>query len=87
MPRRNVFVNQFWRVELLHNVDGSCHELDYLAQRYLIPFRPATAWEQQRPYVGQRDLAAFEAHLKQRLQIALLPQMIAQRFDFPTVAR
>jgi hypothetical protein len=77
---KQVFVNQFWRVELIRDVDGSCHESDYLAQRYLIPFRPATAWEQQRPYVGQRDLAPFEAHLKQRLQIALLPQMIAQRF-------
>ena len=78
---KRVFVNQFWRVELLRNVDGSCHELDYLAQRYLIPFRPATAWQEQRPYVGQRDLAAFEAHLKQRLQIALLPQMIAHQFE------
>ncbi len=78
---KRVFVNQFWRVELLRDVDGSCHELDYLAQRYLIPFRPATAWQEQRPYVGQRDLAAFEAHLKQRLQIALLPQMIAHRFE------
>ena len=78
--RKRVFVNQFWRVELLRDVDGSCHESDYVAQRYLIPFRPAAAWEEQRPYVGQRDLAAFEAHLKQRLQIALLPQMIAHRF-------
>ncbi|MBN2024290.1 MAG: hypothetical protein JW809_16015 [Pirellulales bacterium] len=77
---KRVFVNQFWRVELLRDVDGSCHESDYLAQRYLIPLRPASAWHQQRPYVNQRDLAPFEAHLKQRLQIALLPQMIAHRF-------
>ncbi len=78
--KKRVFVNQFWRVEVLRDVDGSCHESDYLAQRYLIPFRLAAAWEQQRPYVGRHDLAPFEAHLKQRLQIALLPQMIAHHF-------
>ncbi len=78
--KKRIFVNQFYRVEMLRDVDGSCHEFDYLAQRYLIPLRPAAAWHFQRPYVGQRDLAPFEAHLKQRLQIALLPQMIAHRF-------
>ncbi|MCX6923884.1 MAG: hypothetical protein NT154_11860, partial [Verrucomicrobia bacterium] len=78
--KKRVFVNQFYRVEMLRDVDGSCHEFDYLAQRYLIPLRPATAWQSQRPYASQRDLAPFEAHLKQRLQIALLPQMIAHRF-------
>ena len=78
---KRVFVNQFYRVEMLRDVDGSCHEFDFLAQRYLTPLRPAAAWHLQRPYVGQRDLAPFEAHLKQRLQIALLPQMIAHRFS------
>ncbi|MBI3921278.1 MAG: hypothetical protein HY318_07670 [Armatimonadetes bacterium] len=75
---KRVFVNQFWRVEVLRDVDGSCHESDYLAQRYLIPLRPASAWEQQKPYNG--DLLGFEAQLKQRLQIALFPQMIAHEF-------
>jgi len=77
---KRVFVNQFWRVEMLRDVDGSCHESDFLAQGYLTFFRPASAWHQQRPYVGQSDLAPFEAQLKRRLQIALLPQMIAHRF-------
>jgi len=76
---RRVLVNQFWRIEMLRDVDGSCHESDYLAQRYLIPLRPAAAWEASKPY-DTPDLTPFEAQLKQRLQIALLPQMIAHRF-------
>ena len=76
---KRVLVNQFWKVEMLRDVDGSCHESDYLAQRYLIPFRPAAAWQASKPYATQ-DLAPFEAHCKQRLQIALVPQMIAHRF-------
>jgi hypothetical protein len=78
--KKRVFINQFYRVELMRDVDGSCHECDYLAQGYLEPFRPAAAWLQQRPYVRQRDLAPFEAHLKRRLLIALQPQMIAHEF-------
>jgi hypothetical protein len=78
--KKRVFVNQFYRVELLRDVDGSCHECDYLAQGYLEPFRPAAAWLQQRPYLRLRDLAPFEAHLKRRLLIALQPQMIAHKF-------
>ena len=67
---KRVFVNQFTRVEVLRDVDGTCHESDYLPQRYLIPFRPATAWQMVKPYAG-KDLTSFEAHFKQRLQIAL----------------
>ncbi len=77
---RRVLVNQFWKVEVLRDVNGSCHESDYLAQRYLIPFRPAAAWRQATKPYDTRNLAPFEAQLKQRLQIALLPQMIAHRF-------
>ncbi len=76
---KRVFVNQFTRVEMLRDVDGTCHESDYLPQRYLIPFRPAAAWQMVKPYTG-KDLTPFEAHFKQRLQIALLPHMIAHRF-------
>jgi hypothetical protein len=78
--KKRVLVNQFSKVELMRDVDGSCQESDYLAQRYLTFFRPAAAWEQQRPYAGQLDLAPFEAHLKLRLQTALQPQMIAHQF-------
>ena len=76
---KRLFVNQFTRVEVLRDVDGTCHESDYLPQRYLIPFRPATAWQQMKPYSGN-DLTSFEAQFKKRLQIALLPQMIAHHF-------
>ena len=75
---KRVFVNQFWRVEPLRDVDGSCHEDDCLAQRYLIPLRPASAWNYVKPYQG--DLLAFEGQLKQRLQIALFPHMITHNF-------
>lgn len=76
---KRVFVNQFYRVEPLRDVDGYCHECDYLpALGYLSPFRPASAWHQQKPYGD--DLLAFEAHLKQRLHWALFPQMIAHEW-------
>ncbi len=76
---KRMFVNQFTRVDVLRDIDGTCHESDYLPQRYLIPFRPAAAWQMVKPYVG-KDLTSFEAQFKQRLQIALMPQMIAHRF-------
>jgi hypothetical protein len=76
---KRVLVNQFARVEVMRDVDGTCHEADFLPQRYLTPFRPAAAWAMYRPY-WQDDLAPFEAHLKKRLQIALLPHMIAHAF-------
>lgn len=76
---KRVFVNQFYKVEVLRDVDGYCHECDYLpALGYLSPFRPASAWHQQKPYGD--NLLAFEAQLKRRLQWALFPQMIAHRF-------
>ncbi len=77
---KRVFVNQFWRVELLRDVDGYCHEYDYpRGLGYLSPYRPAAAWNHEKPYSG--DLLAFEAQLKTRLLFAVFPQMIAR--DFP----
>jgi hypothetical protein len=76
---KKVLVNQFYRIEVLRDVDGYCHENDYLpALGYLSPYRPAAAWHLRAPYEG--DLFEFEAQLKQRLQFALLPQMIAHEF-------
>ncbi len=80
---KRVLVNQFYRVEIMRDVDGTCNECDMLTQSYLTPLRPAAAWHTAGgggDYVGRRDLTFVEAHLKQRLQIALLPQMIAHRF-------
>jgi hypothetical protein len=76
---KRVFVNQFYRVEMLRDVDGYCHENDYLpALAYLSPLRPVSAWHYRKPYHG--DLLQFEAQLKRRLQFALFPQMIAHEF-------
>jgi hypothetical protein len=76
---KRVLVNQFYRVEILRDVDGYCHENDYLpALGYLSVYRPAAAWHMRKPYEG--DLFEFEGQLKQRLQFALLPQMIAHEF-------
>jgi hypothetical protein len=76
---QRVFVNQFYRVEVLRDVDGVCHEDDDLpALGYLTPLRPASAWHRRAPYHG--DLLAFEAQLKRRLQWALQPQMVAHQF-------
>ena len=76
---KRVFVNQFYRIEVLRDVDGVCHENDYLpALGYLTPLRPASAWHHRQPYQG--DLLPFEVQLKQRLHWALFPQMIAHQF-------
>jgi hypothetical protein len=76
---KRVFVNQFYRLEVLRDVDGVCHENDYLpALGYLTPLRPASAWNMRKSYQG--DLLQFEAQLKRRLQWALFPQMIAHQF-------
>jgi len=76
---KRVFVNQFYRLEVLRDVDGYCHENDYLpALGYLSPFRPAAAWHKCKPYAG--DLGQFEGQLKRRLQWALFPQMIAREW-------
>ena len=72
---KRVFVNQFWRVEVLKDTDGVCHESDYLpAMGYLIPLRPASAWSLVKNYQG--DLLQFEGQLKRRLHWALFPQMM-----------
>ncbi len=76
---KRVLVNQFWRVEMLADVDGYCHEYDFVrGLGYLAPFRPAAAWNHAVPYRG--DLLPFEAQLKRRLQFAVFPQMIARAF-------
>jgi hypothetical protein len=74
-----VFINQFYRIEVLRDVDGVGHENDYLpALAYLTPLRPAAAWNFRKPYHG--DLLQFESQLKRRLQFALFPHMIAHEF-------
>ena len=74
-----VYVNQFWRIEVLRDNDGYCHEDDFVrGLGYLSPFRPAAAWNMEKPYSG--DLLQFEAQLKHRLQFAVFPQMIAHQF-------
>ena len=76
---KRVFVNQFWRLEVLKDTDGVCHESDYLpALGYLIPLRPASAWMHAKSYQG--DLLQFEGQLERRLHWALFPQMIAHQF-------
>jgi len=76
---KRVFVNQFYRVEVLRDVDGYCHENDYVpALAYLSPYRPASAWEMRKDYQG--DLLEFEKQMKLRLQCAVFPQMIAHEF-------
>ncbi len=72
-------MNQFWRVELLRDVDGYCQEHDYVpALAYLAPYRPVSAWEKPKDYQG--DLLEFEKQMKLRLQCAVFPQMIAHEF-------
>jgi hypothetical protein len=76
---KRVFVNQFWRIEVVRDADGYCHENDYLpALGYLAPFRPASAWQMRQGYTG--DLLPFEAQMKRRLHWALFPQLIAHEF-------
>ena len=76
---KRVFVNQFYRVEVLRDVDGYCHENDYVpALAYLAPYRPVSAWEMRKDYQG--DLLEFEKQMKLRLQFAVFPQMIAHEF-------
>ncbi len=76
---KRVFANQCWRLEVLRDVDGICHEADPLPLLgYLAPLRPVSAWHQRVSYDG--DLLRFEAQLKRRLHWALFPQMIAHQF-------
>jgi len=76
---KRVLVNQFYRIEVLRDVDGYCHENDYVrGLGYLSPFRPVAAWHMRKPYAG--DLLEFEVQLKLRLQWAVFPQMIAHAF-------
>jgi len=76
---KRVYVNQFYRIEVLRDVDGYCHENDYLpGLGYLSPYRPAAAWHLQADYL--KDPGGFEIQLKKRLHWALFPQMIAREF-------
>jgi len=76
---KRVFVNQFYRLEVLRDVDGYCHENDYVpALAYLAPYRPVSAWHMRTNY--DSDLLEFEKQLKLRLQFAVFPQMIAHEF-------
>jgi hypothetical protein len=76
---KRVFVNQFYRLEVLRDVDGYCHENDYVpALAYLAPYRPVSAWHMRADYGA--DLLEFEKQLKLRLQFAVFPQMIAHQF-------
>jgi hypothetical protein len=76
---KRVLVNQFWRVEVVRDADGYCHENDYLpALAYLAPFRPASAWQMRQEYSG--DLLPFEAQMKRRLHWALFPQLVTHEF-------
>jgi hypothetical protein len=76
---KRVFVNQFYRVEVLRDVDGYCHENDYVpALAYLAPYRPVSAWHMRANY--ESGLLDFEKQLKLRLQFAVFPQMIAHEF-------
>ncbi|MBN2210557.1 MAG: hypothetical protein JW709_04100, partial [Sedimentisphaerales bacterium] len=61
---KRVFVNQHWRVEMLRDVDGTCHESDFLpGQGYLAPYRPSSSWTTHHfPY--HEDLLKFEGHMK-----------------------
>lgn len=48
-----VFVNQFYRIEVLRDNDGYCHENDAVRWLgYVSPFRPAAAWHFRKPYTG-----------------------------------
>ncbi len=74
-----VYVNKYFRVEVLRDVDGYCDESDHVrGLHYVSAFRPGSAWNHQKPYDG--DLLQFEAQLKRRLQFAVFPQMIAHQF-------
>lgn len=77
--KKRVFVNQFYRVEVLRDVDGYCHENDYVpALAYLAPYRPVSAWERRENYQG--NLLDFEKQMKLRLQFAVFPHMITHHF-------
>jgi hypothetical protein len=77
---KRVFVNQFYRIEVLKDTDGVCHENDYLPGiAYLAPLKPISAWHLRARYNG--DLLLFEAQMKRRLHWALFPQMIAHSFE------
>jgi hypothetical protein len=74
---KRVFANVPYRIELLKNLDGICTEDYFRGLGYLSPLRPISAWEML-VYYG--DLAPLEAQLKQRLQFAIFPHMIAHQF-------
>ncbi len=76
---KRVYVNQFYRLEPLKDVDGYCHENDYLlGLNWLSPFRPVSAWHKSTTYAA--DPLRFEAEMKRRLLWAVFPQMVSRKF-------
>ena len=76
---KRVYVNQFYRLEPLKDVDGYCHENDYLlGLNWLSPFRPVSAWHKSTTYAT--DPLRFEAEMKRRLLWAVFPQMVSRKF-------
>ena len=79
---KRIFANQFWRIDLVRDVDGHVQEYDYIrGMGYQSPFRPATGWNSNNYH--KDDLLQFEAQLKRRLQFAVFPHLIAR--EFPVV--
>lgn len=76
---KQVYVNQFWRVEVLRDADAHIHEHDYIrGLGYVSPYRPVSAWVSNN--YSRDDLVTFEAQIKRRLQFAVFPQMVAHTF-------
>ena len=77
---KHVVVNQYWRIEVMKNVDGLCHEFDFIrGLGYLSPYRYLTAWNSNN-YNNTNDFIFFEAQLKRRLQFACFPQFIGHTY-------
>ena len=76
---KRIFANQFWRIDILRDVDGHVQEYDYIRGiGYQSPCRPASGWNSNNYH--KRDLLQFEAQLKRRLQFAVFPHMISREF-------
>ena len=76
---KRIFANQFWRIDVVRDVDGHVQEYDYIRGiGYQSPFRPATGWNSNNYH--KKDLLQFEAQLKRRLHFAVFPHLIAREF-------
>lgn len=74
-----VFGNQIYQLAIAGNLDGICAENFEPAAALLCPFKPLSCWS---PAVYDSDLLALEGQLKQRLQSAMLPHVIAHERGF-----